>query len=114
MPTMDAAERFKRTGRNDDCACGSGKKYKKCHLREDEELMSKALAAKNAEAAKVAEAEVKEKEGPEGHVHGPGCGHEGEENAAPSKPKFEAPKSAFAGPKQPKVAKAVNTPRKAV
>ena len=23
-------------GRNDPCYCGSGKKYKKCHLREDE------------------------------------------------------------------------------
>lgn len=23
-----------RTGRNDPCPCGSGKKYKKCHLRE--------------------------------------------------------------------------------
>jgi uncharacterized protein YecA (UPF0149 family) len=27
----------KRPGRNDPCWCGSGKKYKKCHLREDEE-----------------------------------------------------------------------------
>ena len=35
--------RFKTTGRNDDCPCGSGKKYKKCHLREDEEAVSKAL-----------------------------------------------------------------------
>jgi len=24
-------------GRNDPCHCGSGKKYKRCHLREDEE-----------------------------------------------------------------------------
>ena len=23
-------------GRNDDCWCGSGRKYKKCHLEEDE------------------------------------------------------------------------------
>ncbi len=27
----------RRPGRNDVCWCGSGKKYKKCHLREDEE-----------------------------------------------------------------------------
>lgn len=27
----------KRPGRNDPCWCGSGKKYKKCHLREDQE-----------------------------------------------------------------------------
>jgi hypothetical protein len=111
MPTMDSAQRLKSTGRNDDCACGSGKKYKKCHLREDEEFVSKALAARNAEAAKAAEAEAKESEG---HVHGPGCGHDEAEMAAPAKPKFEAPKTAAAGPKQPKVAKAVNTPRKAV
>ena len=24
-------------GRNDDCWCGSGKKYKRCHLKEDAE-----------------------------------------------------------------------------
>jgi hypothetical protein len=27
----------KRPGRNDPCWCGSGKKYKKCHMREDQE-----------------------------------------------------------------------------
>jgi hypothetical protein len=114
--TMDPAQRYKQTGRNDDCACGSGKKYKKCHLREDEEFVSKALASRNAEAAKTAEAEAKAAEGADGHVHGPGCGHEEGETGAPAaKPKFEAPKAmAAAGPKQPKVAKAVNTPRKAV
>ncbi|MBN1484379.1 MAG: SEC-C domain-containing protein [Chloroflexia bacterium] len=26
-----------KPGRNDPCWCGSGKKYKRCHLREDEE-----------------------------------------------------------------------------
>jgi hypothetical protein len=26
----------KTPGRNDQCWCGSGKKYKKCHLEEDE------------------------------------------------------------------------------
>lgn len=29
-------ERLRTTGRNDPCPCGSGKKYKKCHLNEDE------------------------------------------------------------------------------
>lgn len=28
---------MKKTGRNDPCPCGSGKKYKKCGLRKDEE-----------------------------------------------------------------------------
>src|SRR5688500_13029234 len=32
--------RLAQTGRNDPCACGSGKKYKKCHLQEDEALAS--------------------------------------------------------------------------
>jgi len=108
MPTLDPETRLKQTGRNDDCACGSGKKYKKCHLREDEEFVSKALAARNAEAAKAAAAE--EEPGHEGHGHAPGM-HGVEEGG---KPKFDAPKSVAAGPKQVKVAKAVNTPRKAV
>lgn len=30
-------------GRNDPCHCGSGKKYKKCHLAEDQVKESKAL-----------------------------------------------------------------------
>ena len=35
--TPDAAKlRLAQTGRNDVCPCGSGKKYKKCHLLEDE------------------------------------------------------------------------------
>jgi hypothetical protein len=101
MTTMDAETRFKKTGRNDDCPCGSGKKYKKCHLMEDESAVSAALSARNAQAAEAAA---------DGHVHGPDCDHE--EDA--SKPKFEAPKVAMAGPKQAKVAKAVVTPRKAV
>ena len=36
MPITDPIERLKSAGRNDDCPCGSGKKYKKCHLRDDE------------------------------------------------------------------------------
>jgi len=48
MNASDYNERLKTTGRNDPCPCGSGKKYKKCHLPEDE-------AAKHAELAKAAE-----------------------------------------------------------
>ena len=48
MNASDYAERLKTTGRNDPCPCGSGKKYKKCHLTEDE-------AAKHQELAKAAE-----------------------------------------------------------
>jgi hypothetical protein len=34
-------QRESRPGRNDPCWCGSGKKYKKCHLDADEELAHK-------------------------------------------------------------------------
>ena len=32
----EAKTRLATAGRNDPCPCGSGKKYKKCHLRDDE------------------------------------------------------------------------------
>jgi hypothetical protein len=48
MNASDYNERLKNIGRNDPCPCGSGKKYKKCHLSEDE-------AAKHAELAAAAE-----------------------------------------------------------
>src|SRR6185369_2724487 len=32
----EAQARLSSTGRNEPCACGSGKKYKKCHLIGDE------------------------------------------------------------------------------
>ena len=34
--TEDEPSRRGKVGRNDPCWCGSGKKYKKCHLLEDE------------------------------------------------------------------------------
>ena len=41
-------------GRNDPCHCGSGKKYKKCHLAEDQakesKVLQKALFAPKADA----------------------------------------------------------------
>lgn len=52
-------------GRNDDCHCGSGKKYKKCHLEKDENVDRKERekAALNAAKVAAAEAEKTEKEG---------------------------------------------------
>ncbi len=38
-----------RPGRNDPCHCGSGNKYKKCHLEQDE--TARVAAAKTAAAA---------------------------------------------------------------
>jgi tetratricopeptide (TPR) repeat protein len=37
-PTEEAKTRLATAGRNDPCPCGTGKKYKKCHLRADEAL----------------------------------------------------------------------------
>ena len=35
---------YTELGRNDPCWCGSGKKYKKCHIQEDEKNQSKYYA----------------------------------------------------------------------
>ena len=36
-PESEARRRLREIGRNDPCWCGSGKKYKHCHLREDQQ-----------------------------------------------------------------------------
>jgi hypothetical protein len=46
------AERDQLPGRNEPCWCGSGKKYKQCHLRKDSEDRREAAYA--AQAAKMA------------------------------------------------------------
>ena len=48
-PLAAARERLK-SGRNDPCPCGSGRKYKKCCLRGDEELVRQTSAARQTEA----------------------------------------------------------------
>jgi hypothetical protein len=53
-----------KLGRNDPCHCGSGEKYKKCHLEKDDAENAAKLAAESAkrrEAAEAAEAEAQEK-----------------------------------------------------
>ncbi len=50
MPTDD----WKGAGRNDPCPCGSGKKYKHCHMKLDREAAEEAKAASDAEAARLA------------------------------------------------------------
>lgn len=45
-------------GRNEPCHCGSGKKYKKCHLAEDVSAASAKLAEQNATVAAAAAAEA--------------------------------------------------------
>ncbi len=40
-----AGPRGEKPGRNDPCWCGSGKKYKKCHLGEDDRKASERCSA---------------------------------------------------------------------
>ena len=44
MDESKYSERLKNTGRNEPCPCGSGKKYKKCHLDADEMKRHEELA----------------------------------------------------------------------
>ena len=46
-----------KTGRNDPCPCGSGKKYKKCHQEADEKAESRDISKVNAEAASKVKAD---------------------------------------------------------
>jgi hypothetical protein len=50
-------------GRNDACHCGSGKKYKKCHLEKDEVANRKEREKAALNAAKVAAASAAADEG---------------------------------------------------
>jgi hypothetical protein len=47
--TDAARTRLSTAGRNDPCPCGSGKKYKKCHLRDDEAAASPPSVAPGAQ-----------------------------------------------------------------
>ncbi len=102
MSENEAALRLRTAGRNDDCPCGSGKKYKKCHLREDEEASSRSLATANAARAEAAEAKERET-----GVAAPGP-KPGE------RPRSQAATGPSGVPKGPRSHKPINTPRKAV
>ena len=45
-----------RPGRNEPCHCGSGRKYKQCHLDKDEAILRAARAKEAAAATPAAEA----------------------------------------------------------
>ena len=64
MNESEFNERLKNVGRNDICPCGSGRKYKKCHLLKDEVRRTKELAKEKAELEKAAasESDVQEEE----------------------------------------------------
>jgi hypothetical protein len=86
MADNDWQSRLK-TGRNDECPCGSGKKYKKCHLQADEKAKSAELAKTHAEAAKNAKADEHEHEhGHDHHGHERPHGHHQHEKGGPARP----------------------------
>ena len=62
MDESDFLERLKNTGRNDPCPCGSGKKYKKCHLESDESKRHEVLAEQEELRAAEATTEDEEKD----------------------------------------------------
>ena len=51
-------------GRNEPCHCGSGKKYKKCHLEADEKADRKDREKAALNAAKIAAEKEKDEEKP--------------------------------------------------
>lgn len=105
MAAKEYMERLKHTGRNDACPCGSGKKYKKCHLQEDEEKRSKDMAKAAEEAAAKAAAE-EAAEGTEEKKDDPGH---------PPEPRGRKGASSAPKPKQKPgaMSRQVSTPRKA-
>jgi hypothetical protein len=92
-----------KIGRNDPCHCGSGQKYKKCHLAKDDAAKSAELAAAAAAAAAAAkakadaeaeEADKAEKEGggPAGAADRPAAARA--KDAAGTRPRTPAPTQA--------------------
>ncbi len=57
MAEDTGVERLKNTGRNDPCPCGSGRKYKKCHLSEDQAQEHEVLLKAQEEAREHASQE---------------------------------------------------------
>jgi len=108
MADEDYKARLSGTGRNDACPCGSGKKYKKCHLQADEASHSVDLAKAQEKAAAEAAAEAAEAEGEgeEAEDKKEGKAHPPEAKRSKHAPKTPRPKSA-GGSRQ------VSTPRKA-
>jgi hypothetical protein len=106
MADEDYKARLSGTGRNDACPCGSGKKYKKCHLQADEESYSVDLARAQEKAAAEAAAEAAEAEGEEGEDRKEGRAHPPEGKRGKYEPKTPRPRPT-GGSRQ------VSTPRKA-
>ena len=65
LPTRKAVTKPPRSvvriGRNEPCPCGSGRKYKDCHLSEGQEFLAKLEQQKDRERMKEKRQELKEK-----------------------------------------------------
>lgn len=89
-----------KIGRNDPCHCGSGQKYKKCHLPKDDAAKSAELAAAAAAAAAAAkekadeEAEAAEKEAEGGPAAAADRAASRSKDAAGVRPRTPAPTQA--------------------
>ena len=59
----------KTPGRNDPCHCGSGKKYKQCHLAQDEAAAREARAKEQAKEAEAAPAPAEGETAERAHEH---------------------------------------------
>lgn len=110
MSLEAAQQRHKNAGRNDACPCGSGSKYKKCHLPEDDAAIRAELQRLDAQAlANAAQqaAEQAEREAAEGAEASAGK----KARNAPTGNKRDATGTA-PGPRQGKAARAQNLPRR--
>ena len=87
-------------GRNDPCHCGSGKKYKQCHLDKDEAARRKALAKAQDKAGKD---EAGKDEA------APAAGGEGAKPAPPTRHQTQQP---WKGPRNTKGFQKLTTPRR--
>jgi hypothetical protein len=65
--TPAKGEQVALLGRNEPCHCGSGKKYKKCHLPQDEEAERKTLAKAELPPLPADEGKKDDKSGPKKH-----------------------------------------------
>jgi hypothetical protein len=83
MSEIEFLQRLKKTGRNDTCPCGSNKKYKKCHLREDEEAEHKWLAEQEKARAEEAQSEESEEEETQESLKAKGKGRKEEPRSGP-------------------------------
>ena len=90
-----------KIGRNDPCHCGSGQKYKKCHLAKDDAAKSAELSAAAAAAAAAAQAkadaeaeEAEENEGGGATVAAERAAVSRAKDAAGTRPRTPAPTQA--------------------